>query len=128
MSVTDPIADLFTRIRNAAHARKTLVHLPFSKLKFAIAQVLKEAGYLVEVKAIGEGVKKEIMIELLENRPELHIKSVSRPGQRIYVKFNEIPRVLDGLGIAVVSTSKGVMRGDLARKQKLGGEFLCEVY
>ena len=128
MSVTDPIADLFTRIRNAARARKTLVHLPFSKLKFAIAQVLKDSGYLVEVKAIGEGVKKEIMIELVENRPDLHIKSMSRPGQRIYVKFNEIPRVLDGLGIAVVSTSKGVMRGDLARKQKLGGEFLCEVY
>ncbi|MFA4815004.1 MAG: 30S ribosomal protein S8 [Candidatus Gracilibacteria bacterium] len=128
MTVTDPIADLLTRLRNAARARKTLVRVPYSKMKMAICEVLKEKGYVLEVKASGEGVAKELVIEIPENHQDLHLRSISKPGQRIYVKSQEIPRVLSGLGVAIVSTPKGVMSGDKARKQKLGGEYLCEIY
>lgn len=128
MTVTDPIADLLTRLRNAARARKNIVRVPHSKMKMAICEVLKDKGYIMEVKATGEGVAKELMIEIADNKQDLHLKSVSKPGQRIYVKYQEIPRVLNGLGLAIVSTSKGIMSGDEARKQKLGGEYLCEIY
>lgn len=128
MPVTDPIADLLTRLRNAARARKTLVHIPYSKLKQSVCGVLKEKGFVLEVTASGDGISKELMIQLPENRSEIHMKSISKPGQRIYVKAREIPRVLNGLGLAIVSTPKGVMSGDKARKQKLGGEYICEVY
>jgi small subunit ribosomal protein S8 len=90
--------------------------------------VLKEKGFILEVKASGEGIAKELMVELPEDRQDIHLKSVSKPGQRIYVKSQEIPRVLSGLGLAIISTPKGVMSGDKARKQKLGGEYLCEIY
>lgn len=128
MTVTDPIADLLTRIRNAARARKTIVRMPYSKMKMAICTVLKDRGYILELKATGEGVAKELMVEIPENRADLHLKSISKPGQRIYVKAQEIPRVLNGLGLAIVSTPKGVMSGEDAKKQKLGGEYLCEIY
>lgn len=128
MKVTDPIADLLTRIRNAARVNKTMVNIPHSKMKAAICAVLKENGYIVDAKAIGEGVAKNLQIELHEGKRDLHIKSVSRPGQRIYLKSRNIPRVLDGLGLAILSTPKGVMSGEKAREQKLGGEYLCEVY
>lgn len=128
MPITDPIADLLTRIRNAAHARKTLIHVPYSKLKEATCQVLKHHGYLAELKIVGEGISKELLLEIPENRRDLHLKSMSTPGQRIYVKTTEIPRVLNGLGLAIVSTSKGVMSGEEARKKNLGGEYLCEIY
>lgn len=128
MTVTDPIADLLTRIRNASRAHKLTVHVPFSKLKLAICGVLKAHGFLVDVRTAGEGIAKMIVLELDANRSDIHIKSMSRPGQRIYLKSHEIPRILEGLGIAVLSTSKGVMSGSEARKNKLGGEYLCEVY
>ena len=128
MPVTDPIADLLTRIRNAARARKTLIHVPYSKMKEAICAVLKEKGYVLSLQVSGEGVVKELVIEIPENREDLHLKSMSKPGQRIYLGTKEIPRVLNGLGLAILSTPKGIMSGDEARKQKLGGEFLCEIY
>ena len=128
MTVTDPIADLLTRIRNATSANKDMVHMPYSKMKHAISDVLKEHGYILDAKALGEGVEKELVIELKENVHGLHLKRISKPGQRIYVKASEMPRVLDGLGIAIVSTSKGVMTGSKAHKEKVGGEYLCEVY
>lgn len=128
MPVTDPISDLLTRLRNAARARKTMVHVPYSKMKAAICEVLKAKNYLVNVQTTGEGVTKELLIELPENQMDLHARSISKPGQRIYVRCQDIPRVLNGLGLAIVSTSKGVMSGDDARKQKLGGEYLCEIY
>ncbi len=128
MTVTDPIADLLTRIRNATRAQKTLVHAPYSKLKESIAEVLKEHGYILDSKAVGEGVEKELMIELYDNKTDLHLKRISKPGQRIYLKSREIPRVLEGLGLSIISTPKGVMSGDKARKEKVGGEYLCEVY
>ena len=128
MKVTDPIADLLTRIRNAARVRKVMVRAPYSKLKHSICDVLKTGGYIIDVKAVGEGVQKELVIELPEDRTDLHIKSMSKPGQRIYLKANEIPHVLEGLGLAILSTPKGVMSGRDAKKQKVGGEYLCEVY
>lgn len=126
--MTDPIADLLTRIRNAARARKNFVHVPYSRLKEDIAQVLKNHGYVTEVKASGEGVAKELLIELNDDHRDITLKSVSKPGQRIYVKSREIPRVLSGLGLAIISTPRGVMSGNEARKAKVGGEFLCEIY
>ncbi len=128
MTMTDPIADLLTRIRNASRARKNFVHVPYSRLKQDICQVLKGAEYIRECKAIGEGVEKEILVELREDRKDLTLTIVSRPGQRIYVKNREIPSVMSGLGLAVISTPKGVMSGKDAKKAKLGGEFLCEIY
>jgi small subunit ribosomal protein S8 len=128
MTVTDPIADLLTRIRNAARAQKDMVHMPYSKQKEAVANVLKESGYILDAKAVGEGVTKELIVELYENKNDLHLKRVSKPGQRIYLKSTEIPRVLEGLGLAIISTPKGVMSGDKARKAKVGGEYICEVY
>lgn len=128
MTITDPISDLLTRIRNASRARKNFVHVPYSRLKEDICKVLKAAEYIRECKAVGEGVQKEILVELREDRRDLTLTIVSRPGQRIYVKSQEIPSILNGLGLAVVSTPKGVMSGSEARKAKLGGELLCEVY
>ena len=123
---TDPIADLITRIRNAARARKSMVHVPYSQIKEAICGVLKKYQYIESV--TGEGVTKELLIELKPDRKDIHLRRVSKPGQRIYVHTGEIPKVLDGLGMAIVSTPKGVMSGREARKQNLGGEYLCEIY
>lgn len=128
MTVTDPIADLLTRIRNASRVRKDMVRAPYSKLKHAVCEVLKKDGYIISAKALGEGVNKELVIELHDNKPKLHIKSISKPGQRIYLKSSEIPHVLEGLGLAIISTPKGVMSGREARKKNVGGEYLCEVY
>jgi small subunit ribosomal protein S8 len=105
-----------------------MVRVPYSKLKHAVCNVLQKNGYIISVKALGEGVNKELVIELLEDRANLHIKSVSKPGQRIYVKSSEIPHVLEGLGLAIISTPKGVMSGREAKKQNVGGEYLAEVY
>ncbi|MFA5792548.1 MAG: 30S ribosomal protein S8 [Candidatus Gracilibacteria bacterium] len=128
MTITDPIADLLTRIRNATRARKLLVHVPYSRIKEDICKVLKETGYIDNVKSIGEKTTKELLIELKEGSQELVLKTISKPGQRIYVKSQSIPKVLNGLGIAILSTPKGVMSGKDARKAKVGGELLCEIY
>lgn len=128
MTLTDPIADLLTRIRNAARARKNFVHVPHSRLKADICTVLKTAEYIRESKVIGEGIEKEILLELRDDRRDITLTLVSRPGQRIYVKTSEIKKVLNGLGLAIISTPKGVMSGKDARKAKLGGELLCEIY
>ena len=128
MTVTAPIADLLTRIRNAARAKKTMLNVPYSKFKHAVADVLKEHGYIMEVTVVGEVPTKELIIELHEDKIDLHLKTISKPGQRIYVNSQEIPRVLEGLGLAIISTPKGVMDGEKARRAKVGGEYLCEVY
>ena len=128
MTVTDPIADLLTRIRNAARAQKDMTSVPHSKEKEAICAVLKANDYIKSYKALGEGINKEISIEVDMNRRDIHLKRISKPGQRIYVKSKEIPNVLEGLGLAILSTPKGVMSGTDARKAKVGGEYLCEVY
>lgn len=124
--MTDPIADMFTRIRNGQAAAKTAVTMPSSKLKVAIANLLKEEGYISGVSVI-EGAKPELSVELKyhEGKEVIEsIKRVSRPGLRVYKGSNELPQVLAGMGIAIVSTSKGLMTDRAARKAGLGGEIL----
>lgn len=129
MSMQDPIADMLTRIRNGQAANKVAISMPSSKLKVAIANVLVEEGYIESVKVV-EGVKPELEITLkyFQNKPVVEsIQRVSRPGLRIYKRKDELPKVMGGLGIAVVSTSKGVMTDRAARQAGLGGEIICYV-
>ncbi|PID51420.1 MAG: 30S ribosomal protein S8 [Pasteurellales bacterium] len=129
MSMQDPIADMLTRIRNGQAANKVAVTMPSSKLKVAIANVLAEEGYVESVKVL-EGNKPELEITLkyFQEKPVVErIQRVSRPGLRIYKGKDELPQVMGGLGIAVVSTSKGVMTDRAARKAGLGGEIICYV-
>lgn len=129
MTMQDPIADMLTRIRNGQAAKKEFVTLPSSKLKVAIAKVLKEEGYIVSYE-VSNSVKPELTINLkyYQGKPVVEsIKRVSRPGLRIYKGKDALPTVMGGLGIAIVSTSKGVMTDRLARQQGLGGEIICFV-
>lgn len=129
MSMQDPIADMLTRIRNGQAANKVAVSMPSSKLKVAIANVLVEEGYIESVKVL-DGVKPELEITLkyFQGKPVVEsIQRVSRPGLRIYKRKDELPKVMGGLGVAVVSTSKGVMTDRKARQEGLGGEIICYV-
>jgi small subunit ribosomal protein S8 len=125
----DPIADMLTRIRNGQAASKVSVAMPSSKQKVAIAQLLKEEGYIADYKVSGD-TKAELEVELkyFQGKPVVElIQRVSRPGLRIYKKRGELPKIMNGLGIAVVSTSKGVMTDRAARKAGMGGEIICYV-
>jgi small subunit ribosomal protein S8 len=130
--MTDPIADMLTRIRNALRARHPRVDVPASKMKVEIARILKEEGYINNYKVMGEGAKKTLRLYLKYGpdgeTPILNLERVSRPGRRIYVGAKEIPRVLGGLGIAILSTPHGIMTGREARRRNVGGEVLCYVY
>jgi small subunit ribosomal protein S8 len=130
MSMTDPIADMLTRIRNALAAGKTDVSMPLSKQKQAIAQVLKDEGYISDFSAIEQDGKPSLNVTLkyYEGKPVIEkIKRVSRPGLRIYKGKDQLPRVMGGLGVAIVSTSAGLMTDRAARKAGYGGEVLCYV-
>ncbi len=130
MSMSDPISDMLTRIRNAQQAEKTTVSMPSSKLKAAIAQVLQEEGYVEGFKVVTNEGKAtlEIGLKYYADRPVIEkIQRVSRPGLRIYKGSGEIPKVMNGLGIAIVSTSKGLMTDRKARAKGIGGEVLCIV-
>ena len=130
MSMTDPISDMLTRIRNAQAVRKTTVNIPSSKLKAALAQVLKDEGYIDGFAIRQKEGKPEIDISLkyYAGRPVIEkIERVSRPGLRIYRGRDDIPRVMNGLGIAIVSTSRGLMTDRKARATGIGGEVLCIV-
>jgi len=130
MSMTDPIADMLTRIRNAQKVQKPLVEVPYSKVKEALAKVLVDEGYLASVDVERNGAKATLKLGLkyYAGRPVIdRIERVSRPGLRIYRGADELPKVLNGMGIAVVSTSKGVMSDRAARKARIGGEVLCIV-
>jgi len=132
MTTSDPIADMLTRVRNALIARHQKVDIPASKLKAEIARILREEGYIINFKLAEEGAQKTIKIYLKytpANQPAMtHIERVSRPGCRVYVSSSEIPRVLGGLGINILTTPKGVMTGRAARKEGVGGELLCQIY
>ncbi|MGB5234805.1 MAG: 30S ribosomal protein S8 [Candidatus Macondimonas sp.] len=131
MSMTDPIADMLTRIRNAQRAGKAKVSMPLSRSKQAIAALLLEEGYVANVQVIEEGVKSTLVLELkyFDGRPVIeHLERISRPGLRIYRGTDELPSVLGGLGVAIVSTSKGLMTDRTARAQGMGGEVVCTVY
>ncbi|GLR25572.1 MULTISPECIES: 30S ribosomal protein S8 [Limnobacter] len=130
MSMSDPIADMLTRIRNAQGVEKTSVQMPSSKLKVAIAQVLKDEGYIENFSVIGEAAKPVLSVELkyYAGRPVIEkIERVSKPGLRIYKGKNDIPQVMNGLGVAIVSTSKGLMTDRKARSTGIGGEVICYV-
>jgi small subunit ribosomal protein S8 len=132
MRLTDPVADMLARIRNAVSARHQKVDIPASKLKLEIARILKEEGYISNYKAAEEEGHKVLRIYLkYGSNNEATISTltrVSRPGCRVYVRRTEIPRVLGGMGINILTTPRGVMTGRQARKQGVGGELLCEVW
>ena len=132
MVVTDPIADMLTRIRNANQMRYKEVEVPASKMKLEIARILKEEGFIVDYKVKKNNVQNIISLNLKygdkKERVITGLKRISKPGLRVYAKAEEIPTVLNGLGIAIVSTSKGVMTGKDAKKQSLGGEVLAYVW
>jgi small subunit ribosomal protein S8 len=131
MSMTDPIADMLTRIRNAQAMGKPTVQMPASRIKFAIAQLLKDEGYVEDVATSEAGAGKRVMslkLKYFQGRPVIEkIQRVSRPGLRKYRGNDALPTVLNGLGIAIVSTSKGLMTDAKARAEGLGGEVLCLV-
>ncbi|MDA0829713.1 MAG: 30S ribosomal protein S8 [Burkholderiales bacterium] len=131
MSMSDPIADMLTRIRNAQMAEKSKVKMPFSNVKRAIAQVLIDEGYIESMTVIGQEQKKpelELALKYYAGRPVIEkIERVSRPGLRIYKGAQDIPTVMNGLGVAIVSTPKGVMTDRRARSTGIGGEVLCIV-
>lgn len=129
---SDPIADMLTRIRNAALARHDRTEIPASNMKFAVAKILKEEGYIADVQSTGDGAERKLTIVLKYGRDRQSaidgVKRISRPGRRVYVRHDRIPRVLSGLGISILSTSHGVICDRDARRQKLGGELVCEVW
>ncbi|MCI6863342.1 MAG: 30S ribosomal protein S8 [Anaerobiospirillum succiniciproducens] len=129
MSMQDPIADLLTRIRNGQASGKVMVSMPSSKQKLAIANLLLKEGYIASVNVSGDTKKVlEIGLKYYEGKPVVEmIQRVSRPGLRIYKKCRDLPRIMNGLGIAVISTSKGLMTDRAARKDGLGGEVVCYV-
>jgi len=132
MNVTDPIADMLTRIRNASMARHRELTLPSSRVKRDIARILVEEGFIESYETGQEGVQELLTIRLkyVEGRTPVvsGLKRISKPGLRVYARKTEIPRVLGGLGTAILSTSRGVMTGQSARKLNLGGEVLCYVW
>lgn len=130
MGMTDPIADMLTRIRNGQKARMVSVSMPASKEKEAIASVLKEEGYITNFETSGEAAAKKLTVELkyFEGTPVIEtVNRVSKPGLRIYKGKEDLPKVLGGLGIAIVSTSAGVMSDRQAREKGIGGEVICTV-
>jgi len=132
MATSDPIADMLTRIRNAVTARHDTVNVPSSKMKVAIAKVLKDEGFVKDYEIISDNHQGTIKLHLNyieRNRAAITgLKRVSKPGLRVYVQRKEIPRVYGGLGVAIMSTPKGVMTGQDAWRQQLGGELLCYVW
>ncbi|HQS02879.1 MAG: 30S ribosomal protein S8 [Halothiobacillus sp. 24-54-40] len=129
MSMNDPISDMLTRIRNAQAARKPQVSMPSSKFKLSIAEVLKAEGFIGEVSTVGD-VKPvlTIVLKYFQGKPVIDtIKRVSKPGYRVYKNADELPTVIGGLGVAIVSTSQGVMPDREARRNNIGGEIICLV-
>jgi small subunit ribosomal protein S8 len=132
MTVTDPIADMLTRIRNAVMVRHESVLMPASKMKLVIAKILKEEGFIIDFELLRGRPQRVLKVRLRymdDGDPAISgLKRVSRPGLRVYVGRNEIPRLYGGLGVAVVSTPRGVLTGGQARRQGVGGELLCYVW
>jgi small subunit ribosomal protein S8 len=132
MNVTDPIADMLTRIRNASAARHRELSLPSSRVKREIARILAEEGFIDGFETQPDGPQEKLVVRLkyVEGRTPVvtGLKRISKPGLRVYARKTEIPRVLGGLGLAILSTSHGIMTGNDARKQNLGGEVLCYVW
>jgi small subunit ribosomal protein S8 len=132
MTMTDPIADFLTRIRNALMAKHETTDIPASKLKWRLAEILKEEGYIADVQLVGEPPKKLIRIALKYDASETgviqRLERISKPGRRSYVTADRLPKVLNGLGVAIISTSGGIMTDRECRRQNIGGELLCQVW
>ena len=132
MVMTDPIADFLTRVRNASHARHEQVDIPASRVKEAIARILREEGFIHGFERIDEGPQGVLRVRLKygpeRKRVLMGLRRISRPGLRVYARRDQMPRVLGGLGIAVVSTSKGIVTDAEARRLGLGGEVLCYIW
>lgn len=132
MSVTDPIADMLTSIRNAGAAELKATQVPHSKIKLEIARILKKEGFIGDYTTEGQSGKRVLRVYLKyrdERKPVItNLKKISKPGCRVYVAADEIPRVFGGIGISILSTSSGIMTGDEARRNKVGGEILCYVW
>ncbi len=129
--MTDPIADMLTRIRNAYMAGKKSVKIPYSKLKANIAEILKKSNYIDNIKVSTEGNHKNLNLSLkyINSKPAInHIERISKPGRRVYSKVNHLTRPLSGYGLAIISTSSGVMSVKNAREKNLGGELICKVW
>lgn len=129
--MTDPIADMLTRIRNANQMRYEEVSVPASTIKKEIAKILKEEGFIKDYKIVKDDAQGTIVLTLKYNKKERVItglKRISKPGLRVYVKNDEVPKVLNGLGIAIISTSKGIMTDKQARKENIGGEVLAYIW
>ena len=131
MNLTDPIADMLTRIRNAVRAKHTTVDVPYSKVKNQIANILLEEGFIADLEIVENGVNKNIRITLKYKDSKSVIqglKRISKPGLRIYAEKEELPRVLNGLGIAIISTSKGIVTDKVARRENVGGEVMAYIW
>jgi small subunit ribosomal protein S8 len=132
MSMTDPIADMFTRIRNGSKAKFEKVDLPSSKMKREVAKILKEEGFIKNFKVVTDDLQHETLRIFLKydvNRKEvIHLRRVSKPGRRVYVGKDNIPSVMSGLGLSILSTPKGILTDKSARKANVGGEVLCYVW
>ena len=131
MPVTDPIADYLTRVRNASKARKVRVEIPSSKMKIGLSDILKSRGYIVDYEVIEDSKQNKIniLLKYKDGLPAISgLKKISKPGLRIYKKSTEMPRVLNGLGTAVISTSKGLLTDKEARQQLQGGEVVCYIW
>jgi small subunit ribosomal protein S8 len=131
MTSTDPISDMLTRIRNAIAVSKREVSLPYSRIKQSVAELLKASDFVNGVKIEGEGIDKKLIVTINSENSNARITEIarlSRPGRRMYVSADEIPTVKRGRGIVIVSTSKGLMIGDEAKKARIGGELICKVY
>ena len=128
MIVTDPIADMLTRMRNALQAKHKSVSIPTSKTKLAIAELLLKEGYIASYKAEGEGINANIVIDFKEEKVLNGLRRISKPGLRIYASVEDLPKVINGLGIAIISTNKGIITDREARKLGVGGEVLAYVW
>ena len=131
MPVTDSISDYLTRIRNAGNAGHKTVEIPFSKMKIAMSEILKDQGFISDYEKIDDGIQGTIKVTLKYYKKKsviLDLKRMSKPGRRIYVPADKLPRINNGLGIAIISTSRGVMTDKQARKFNVGGEVLCSVW
>lgn len=127
-NMTDHIADLLVRIKNASLVKKYEVTLPFSKMKEAILKILEREEFIKNIEVRGEANKKVISFRISHTKTPTHIKQISKPGQRIYVKSKDIPNPLRGLGLVIISTPKGVISAKEASKTGLGGELICEIW
>ena len=125
--VNDPIGDLVTRMRNAQHARRPTCRAPWSKIKQELLELMKSEGWIADVQIVGEAPKQDIEVSFSTDKPHLELKRVSKPGRRSYTGSAELKPVLQGYGVAILTTSQGLLTGKEAKKRKVGGEILCTV-